>query len=55
MTPLSKMAVTKPFSSILMSDRLPKAVPLVTVDWTMEAVFNWLRPPAEVARSRVRV
>ncbi|MNN68866.1 hypothetical protein D3C81_1846060 [compost metagenome] len=55
MTPLSKMAVTKPPSSILMSDRLPKAVPLVTVDWTIEAVFSWLRPPAEVLRSRVRV
>ncbi|MNY15140.1 hypothetical protein D3C86_1483400 [compost metagenome] len=38
-----------------MSDRLPKAVPLVTVDWTIEAVFSWLRPPAEVLRSNVRV
>ncbi|MNV82956.1 hypothetical protein D3C71_1767280 [compost metagenome] len=27
----------------------------MTVDCTIEAVFNWLRPPAEVFRSRVRL
>ena len=53
-TPLSKMAVTKPFSSISMLERLPKAVPLVTTACTTESESYWVRPPAEAFRLKLR-
>ena len=40
---------------MVISLRLPKAVPLVTVDCTTDAVFSWLSPPAEVLRSSITV
>src|SRR6185437_16414677 len=48
-TPLENTAVTMPLASISTLVRLPKAVPLLVIDWVTDWLSSWVMPPVEPA------